>query len=146
MKDQETRIAELERRVADLERLLRTNGKTIAEMADSKEYLLEVQTAKPEAKGAFQEFWKAYPKKAGKGAAEKAWKKAKNRPSIQAILAAIATQKRSEQWQKDGGQYIPNPATWLNQGRWEDELPMEAASTNGYHSAPEQPMRRQMTL
>ena len=20
--------------------------------------------------------------------------------------------------------YIPNPATWLNQGRWEDELPM----------------------
>ena len=23
---------------------------------------------------------------------------------------------------KDNGQYIPNPATWLNQGRWEDEL------------------------
>jgi hypothetical protein len=31
-------------------------------------------------------------------------------------------QKTSAQWQKDNGQYIPNPATWLNQGRWDDEI------------------------
>ena len=26
-------------------------------------------------------------------------------------------------WMKDKGKYIPNPATWLNQKRWRDELP-----------------------
>lgn len=29
---------------------------------------------------------------------------------------------QNEQWRKDNGQYIPNPATWLNQGRWDDVL------------------------
>ena len=39
------------------------------------------------------------------------------------ILDAVSKQKLWPKWQKDGGQYIPNPATWLNQGRWEDEPP-----------------------
>lgn len=66
----------------------------------------------------FADFWKAYPKKQGIGAAEKAWKKIK--PSEQllgAMLFAISKQKRSRQWREG---YIPNPATWLNQRRWED--------------------------
>jgi hypothetical protein len=37
------------------------------------------------------------------------------------MVRAIEKQKRSKQWQKDGGSYIPYPATWLNQGRWMDE-------------------------
>lgn len=68
----------------------------------------------------FAEFWDAYPKKVGKGAAEKAW--AKCRPDLTAVLAAVGFQSASEQWRKDGGQFIPNPATWLNQRRWEDEV------------------------
>lgn len=66
----------------------------------------------------FADFWKAYPKKQGIGAAEKAWKKIK--PSEQllgAMLFAISKQKRGRQWREG---YIPNPATWLNQRRWED--------------------------
>ena len=39
------------------------------------------------------------------------------------IMAAVAAQKESEQWTKDNGQFIPNPTTWLNQERWEDDLP-----------------------
>lgn len=39
------------------------------------------------------------------------------------MLSAIKQQCASPQWTKDNGQYIPNPATWLNQGRWEDVLP-----------------------
>ena len=39
------------------------------------------------------------------------------------MLSAIDTQKKSDQWKKDNGQFIPNPTTWLNQRRWEDELP-----------------------
>lgn len=72
----------------------------------------------------FKAFWKAYPKKVGKGAAEKSFKKYKPDDALlSAMLKAVSTQKSSEQWKKDGGQYIPNPSTWLNQRRWEDESP-----------------------
>lgn len=72
----------------------------------------------------FDAFWKAYPKKVGKGAAQKAFGRLKVTDELlEAMLDAIKAQKRGEQWQKDGGQYIPNPSTWLNQRRWEDELP-----------------------
>lgn len=70
----------------------------------------------------FAEFWKAYPKKVGKAACLKAWKKLKpTADQFEHIMAALETQKHSNQWQRDGGQYIPNPLTWLNQGRWDDE-------------------------
>jgi len=71
---------------------------------------------------AFDTFWKAYPRKIGKGAALSAWKKAKAKPAIDAVLVAIETQRQSEQWRKDNGQFIPHPATWLNQCRWDDEV------------------------
>ena len=72
----------------------------------------------------FNRFWKAYPKKVGKGAAERSFKKYKpNEVLLVAMLEALKLQRRSDQWQRDGGQYIPNPATWLNQKRWEDEAP-----------------------
>ena len=66
----------------------------------------------------FADFWEAYPKKVGKGAAETSWKKLK--PKLADVLTAIESQSASDQWRKDGGQFIPNPATWLNQRRWED--------------------------
>lgn len=71
----------------------------------------------------FDEFWDAYPRKVGKKDAYKAFCKAIKAIGVDAMIEAIDRQKRSEQWTKEGGRYIPNPATWLNQGRWEDELP-----------------------
>ncbi|MGA0999724.1 MAG: hypothetical protein ACO3RQ_09320 [Litorivicinaceae bacterium] len=79
----------------------------------------------------FEQFWKSYPKKIGKGAAEKAWQKTK--PELNAILGALTWQTRSEAWTKDGGQYIPNPATYINQRRWEDE---PTCNVNGSHLPP----------
>lgn len=76
----------------------------------------------------FLEFWSAYPKKVGKGAAEKAWSKAKINGHAADVIAAVQRQKQSEQWQKENGQYIPNPATWITQRRWEDELPITGSS------------------
>lgn len=69
----------------------------------------------------FDRFWEVYPKKVGKAHAFTAWKKAKGKPSIDKIIQAVSIQAESTQWQKNGGQYIPNPATWLNQGRWDDK-------------------------
>lgn len=71
----------------------------------------------------FDTFWKAYPRKVAKGAARTAWERTKSiRPSIDVLLQAIEQQKQQEQWQRDGGMFIPHPATWLRQERWEDEI------------------------
>ncbi len=70
----------------------------------------------------FSAFWSAYPRRTGKGAAVKAF--ARLKPSgavLEAMLAALQWQVRQPEWTKDGGQFIPHAATWLNQRRWEDE-------------------------
>jgi len=73
----------------------------------------------------FEHFWKAYPRKKSKGQAEKAWAKIKPKPNEQLLASMIATieqAKKSEDWLKEGGQFIPYPATWLNAKGWEDEV------------------------
>lgn len=72
----------------------------------------------------FEQFWTQYPRKAGKKAAWKAWKAAKDKPDLARILAALERAKQSPDWTKDHGKFIPHPATWLNQGRWDDEVPV----------------------
>lgn len=67
-------------------------------------------------------FWKAYPNKTGKGAAFKAWGKARINGSMEKVLEAIKLQSETDKWKRDKGQYIPNPATWLNERRWDDEI------------------------
>ena len=79
----------------------------------------------------FSIFWASYPKKVGKGAAEKSWKKIKpTKDLLEKMLNAIETAKQSMQWNKDNGQYIPNPATWLIQKRWEDEIIIDNKYSN----------------
>lgn len=75
----------------------------------------------------FDEFWQAYPKKVGKAEAQKCWSKIK--PDLQAVLKALSWQKSQPNWTKDGGQFIPNPSTYLNQGRYNDEPLPEIAPT-----------------
>ena len=79
----------------------------------------------------FDAFWLAYPKKVGKVAALKVWKKIKPpKQTAESMLASLAWQRDSEQWSRDGGQFIPNPATYLNQGRWLDEKPDPSRSSD----------------
>lgn len=69
----------------------------------------------------FEQFWEAYPRKVGKGNARQAWAKIRVTDELfSTILNAVEQQKQWEQWQRDNGQFIPHPATWLNQQRWED--------------------------
>ena len=71
----------------------------------------------------FERFWSVYPKKVGKGDARKSFLKiAPSGALLEKMLTAIVASSASYQWKKDKGQFIPNPATWLNQQRWEDEL------------------------
>jgi len=88
----------------------------------------ETKKEKKEKKGAddfdFDVFWAAYPRKEAKVAARKVFDKLQpDEQLMQKIISAINRWKQSAQWQENGGQYIPHPATWLNQRRWEDEPP-----------------------
>lgn len=72
--------------------------------------------------GAFDRFWSAYPKKKSKGDAEKTWKKLRPDEQLQdRIHRALEQAKTSADWKKDGGQFIPYPASWLNAKGWEDD-------------------------
>ena len=71
----------------------------------------------------FDSFWSAYPRKQAKPPAVKAFAKlSPDDAMLTTMLSALARQAASEQWRKDGGQFIPYPATWLNARRWEDEI------------------------
>ena len=71
---------------------------------------------------AFNEFWKAYPKKVNKKGAFTSFKRIKHlKEELPLILAAVETFKTSKAWQKDNGQFIPHPQTFINQERWKDQ-------------------------
>jgi len=83
----------------------------------------------------FARFWAAYPKKRSKGQAEKAWVKLQpDEQLVETMLAAIERAKKSEEWRKENGRYIPYPATWLNAKGWEDEyiIAAEVSSNAAY--------------
>lgn len=94
------------------------NNQTEAEQPKEKQTDAQVER--------FNEFWKQYPKKVGKAAAQKAWKQVKPDAALfERMMRAVGIAKKSDQWTREGGRFIPNPATWLNQGRWDDE-PVES--------------------
>ncbi|MCD7812008.1 MAG: hypothetical protein LUG91_09225 [Ruminococcus sp.] len=71
----------------------------------------------------FSAFWEAYPKKKAKVTAMKAWMRIKPTAELfEKIMSAVERYKHSREWLKENGAYIPNPATWLNGGCWDDEI------------------------
>jgi hypothetical protein len=91
----------------------------------------------------FDEFWAAYPKKVGKKAALASWKKVKPDTELfDKIMTAIGRAKATWQWQRENGRYIPNPKTWLNEGRWDDEYkeePMNGINSKYFDGNNQQP-------
>lgn len=85
----------------------------------------------------FDEFWKHYPRKVGKGQARKAWPRAvKAAGSVEEIIAAVSM---SEWDMREDGRFVPHPATWLNGERWLDGIgpdpePAFKPKANGGHA------------
>lgn len=72
----------------------------------------------------FDVFWQQYPKKVAKAEAQKSFAKLKpDRLVLQAMVDALDWQRDTDGWRKNAGQFVPNPTTWLNQRRWEDDKP-----------------------
>lgn len=79
----------------------------------------------------FERFWAVYPRKVAKAKALQSWVKiAPDEGLTGKILAAVERARATEQWRKDDGEFIPHPATWLNQRRWEDEV--KASARKGF--------------
>lgn len=71
-------------------------------------------------------FWSAYPRKAGKKDALKAWFQVNgSRPPVDKLIGILEEHKKQTQWTKDAGAFIPLAATWLRGERWNDELKVE---------------------
>ena len=82
----------------------------------------------------FNRFWKLYPRKVGKKAARRAFEKVmRSGVALETLVTALERQKCSKQWTKDGVQFVPHPATWLNGERWEDEV--EGGANDGFGSS-----------
>lgn len=97
---------------------------------------VKVSVQKPLPQG-FEVFWDAYPRKIDKQDAVRAWAKIGHEAGIETkIMDVLERYKASDQWVKDGGEFIPHPATWLNKRRWESDPPPAAASTNGQRRNP----------
>lgn len=74
-------------------------------------------------KNGFEIFYKEYPRKVGKRKSKETFNKINpNQQLLDKMLKSIEHVKKSDDWQKENGKYIPHPATWLNQERWEDEI------------------------
>lgn len=69
----------------------------------------------------FDRFWDLYPKKKDKERARRAWRRLDPDLELCRVMsAALKRDRNSWTWRKQGGAFIPYPATWLNGRRWED--------------------------
>ncbi len=105
----------------------RANGKPSPEAYTNQEQEQEQeqeQDTSPYPSTADFDVWYApYPRKVAKEAARKAWNKRRTEmPALSQMLAKLELQKRSAAWTKNGGEFVPYPATYINRGQWDDEI------------------------
>ena len=71
----------------------------------------------------FELFWSAYPNKKSKKTAFEKFKRIDfKKTSFESIMISLEKQKQSDDWTKNGGQYVPMPQTWIFNERWADEI------------------------
>lgn len=67
----------------------------------------------------FDEWYALYPRKRGRGQAVKAYRAARKKVSHELLVTSI--KRQLPELTKDGINFAPYPATWLNGERWADE-------------------------
>lgn len=96
-----------------------TNNNKVLNIQSTNTNKVQKNGVSPEIQEMFDQFWAIYPKKVDKKGSLRAFK---NIPKLKEvfpdIIKAVEIQKRSVQWQKENGQYIPNPTTYIHQERW----------------------------
>jgi hypothetical protein len=74
----------------------------------------------------FEQFWAIYPRKVGKKKCLQIWDRLNPSENLtERILAGVRRYSQTTQWQTEDGRFIPHPATFLNQQRWEDKIEID---------------------
>ena len=76
----------------------------------------------------FDEWYADYPKKVSKQAALKAYRAARKKVDAATLIAGLA--RSLPAYAARDRQFIPNPATWLNGGSWDDDLGPSPSSSD----------------
>ncbi len=69
----------------------------------------------------FSDFWAAYPRRVARKDAETAWRKI-DAGEYHKIIDAVNRAKKTDDWRREAGKFIPYPASYLRGERWTDEL------------------------
>ena len=96
----------------------KNDTRTITNELEPKNYIKE-----------FDNFWQSYPKKADKRVAEKAFIKARERATLDTILAGVVCYRDDPNRKPE---FTKNPATWLNADAWQNEALAAPAPTNDW--------------
>lgn len=91
-------------------------GEGLPEMPTAREIAAKVAL---ERAAQFDQFWRVYPKKEGKAAAQKAWPRAADAAPFPTIVAAAAAYARKRAGEDP--KFTKHASTWLNNRCWEDE-------------------------
>lgn len=97
----------------------------------------EHQKPEPEYASDFEEWWKVYPRKTGKGASAKIWSKmtaAQRKRALSGLRIHLGGLVERSLDQR--GNFCPHPETWLRQGRYDDDPPQQAARGSKQALAP----------
>lgn len=103
-----------------------TETNTEADMEADMEATKVAHSIKNRCSNLFNAFWKLYPKKVSKIQAEKAFNRINPSDALyQKMIEALKKQMQTSAWTKNNGEFVPYPATWLNNKRWEDKVEIE---------------------
>lgn len=86
--------------------------------------------APPSEADEFEEWWKLYPRKQGKGQARTAYAKARQTTSAHTLMASLRDQLA--EYQRRGPKYTPMPTTWLNGEQWTNVFTPEPTYSDPY--------------
>ena len=107
----------------------KSNGKKMAETETETETYISTSND-----ALFEDFWNAYPRKIAKKEAMKKFAKAvKDGADPSTIIAGAKTYATSVVGKEQ--KYVAHPTTWLNQGRWEDEMEAPAPTMSNAEAA-----------
>lgn len=95
-------------------------------------------------KGDFDGYWDVCPKKVGKGAAFKAYAKARTKTDHQTLCDAMRRYAATRVG--EDAQFTAHPATWLNAERWLDQAGASGAATLGLQLTDDEKREEQETL
>lgn len=98
-------------------------------LPQTPENQFDIETPESGIDAEFNEFWSAYPRKNAKAHARKAYAKARKTISASALLAAVKAWPFDDQV-RNGSDFRPYAASWLNGERWEDETVQAALAAN----------------